>query len=67
MQLSLELGWPDPLMAQQSQDFFPILYGHACLALTAGSHSQLLAVRVASRQVRSKVRGLLKQACVSEA
>ena len=55
MQLSLELGWPDPLRAQQSQDFSPILYGHTSLALTAGSHSQSLAVRVASRQVRSKV------------
>ena len=55
MQLSLELGWPDPLRAQQSQDFSPILYGHTSLALIADSHSQSLAVRVASRQVRSKV------------
>ena len=67
MQLSLELGWLDPLRAQQSQDFSPILYGHTSLTLTAGSHSQSLAVRVASRQVRSNVRVLLKQACVSEA
>ena len=45
----------------QSQDFSPILpiYGAANLALTADRHSESLLARAVSRQVRSKVRGLL--------
>ena len=42
-----------PPGAQESQDLFPILSMR--LALTAGIHS----VRAVSRQIRSKVRGLL--------
>ena len=36
-----------------------LIYGVASLVLTAGRHSESLAIRAVSRQVRSKVRGLL--------
>ena len=60
MLLSLGLGWPGPLQALNNLKIPPPSCLRCCsLAFTAGSHSQSLAVRAVSRQVRSKVRGLL--------
>ena len=55
----LGLGWPDPLQGFNNPKIYPLFdpYCVTRLALTAGS--QGLTVRAASRQIRSKVKGLL--------
>ena len=57
---SLGLGWPGPSRGSTISTFIShLIYCAASFTLTAGSHSWSLTVRAVSRQVRSKVRGLL--------
>ena len=60
MLLSLGLDWPGPLQGLNNLKIPPASYLRCCKSCTqSSSHSQSLLVRAVSRQVRSKVRGLL--------
>ena len=60
MLLNSGLGWPGPLQGLNNFKLPPHLtYGGASPAFRAGSHLQSLPVRAVSRQLRSKVSGLL--------